>query len=226
MEIKKTSKADLERKRRYFFLIGLFIACALLFCILEWKYQETTNLDIEGISDFITLDESIKISDQEYIIPENMPKLSAVYVEIFDVKKNTLPIKMPEIVSWEEAQEKLEEEIASLDKPLLSLSDSIYVKVEEMPEFPGGYQAFIQYIARQTRYPPSAVQKGITGKVICSFIVDKNGMITQVEIIQGVNPLFDKEISRVINNMPKWKPGKNRGKEVSVKYIVPVSFRL
>ena len=105
-------------------------------------------------------------------------------------------------------------------------SDLVFTVVEVMPEFPGGQGALLQFLAKSIKYPVIAQQNGIQGRVTCSFVVGKDGVIRNIEVIRGVDPSLDLEAARVISMMPKWKPGMQKGKEVSVKYTVPVTFRL
>ena len=105
-------------------------------------------------------------------------------------------------------------------------SQQIFTVVETMPEFPGGQGALLQYLAKSIKYPVIAQENGIQGRVSCSFVVNKDGSIVDAEVIRGVDPSLDKEALRVIGTMPKWTPGKQRGKPVRVKYTVPVTFRL
>ena len=235
MEIKKSSKADLESKRIYFFLIGLIMTGSLLFIAIEWKYNEPEDFESFDWESFITLDEEIEIDNQEYtpqkpVLPSPVQHTApTVFVEIYDVLKNELLLNMPDIRTWEEGglrEETWLNDMASLDSIMTVSEDSLYTQVEEMPEFPGGFQAFIRYLSQSIRYPAPMVNAQIIGDVVCSFVIDKTGRICQVEIIQGVHPALDRETMRVINNMPAWKPGRNRGREVSVKYIVPVAFRM
>ena len=103
----------------------------------------------------------------------------------------------------------------------------IFMVVETMPEFPGGQQALFKYIEEEKKYPIIAKENGIQGRVICQFVVNKDGSIVDVIAIRSSGePSLDKEAIRVIKSMPKWKPGKQRGKPVRVKYTVPVNFRL
>ncbi len=105
--------------------------------------------------------------------------------------------------------------------------DRVYIIVEDMPEFKDeGKEAFRQYIAEHLRYPVEAEKKGIEGKVYVHFIVTKNGTVDDVKVIRGVHPLLDKEAVRVIKSSPDWKPGKQRGEPVNVKFTIPVSFSL
>lgn len=109
---------------------------------------------------------------------------------------------------------------------MVSPNDEIFFIVEEMPEFPGGEMALRQYIASAIKYPEIAQEKGIQGKVYVTFVVGKDGSVVNCSIARGVDPSLDKEALRVVNALPKWKPGKQRGKEVNVSYTVPINFVL
>ena len=105
--------------------------------------------------------------------------------------------------------------------------EEIFMVVESMPEFPGGQQELFKYLAENVKYPVIAQENGIQGRVICQFVVNKDGSIVDVQAVRSSGePSLDKEAIRVIKSMPKWKPGKQRGKPVRVKYTVPVNFRL
>ena len=117
-------------------------------------------------------------------------------------------------------QEKAEENIAVSD-------DKVYEVVDQMPEFPnGGITGVMQYLGKNIKYPAAAQENGIQGRVTVQFVVNKDGSITDVKIVRGIDPNLDKEAMRVVANMPKWKPGKVGGKPVRVKYAIPVNFRL
>lgn len=105
-------------------------------------------------------------------------------------------------------------------------SEKVYDVAEEMPQFPGGSSALFAYLANSIQYPEAAKANGIQGRVICSFVVEKNGAITEVKVFKSVDPSLDKEALRVILSMPRWIPGKQNGAAVKVKYTVPVTFRL
>ncbi len=101
----------------------------------------------------------------------------------------------------------------------------IFTVVQEMPEFPGGVKALIRYLAENIKYPEAAIIGGAEGRVTCSFIVGANGAISNVEILRGVDPSLDAEAVRILQNMPRWSPGKQKGIAVDVKYTVPITFR-
>ncbi len=104
--------------------------------------------------------------------------------------------------------------------------DEPFVVVEEMPEFPGGDSALLQFIAKNTKYPEAAKIKGIAGKVIVRFCVNKTGAVDRVSVIKGVDPDLDKESVRVVSTLPSFKSGRQGGKDVSVWYMIPVEFKL
>lgn len=101
----------------------------------------------------------------------------------------------------------------------------IYEVVEQMPSFPGGQGALMQYLANNIKYPVVAQENGVQGRVVVSFVVERDGSITDVQVVRSVDPSLDHEAQRVVRSMPKWIPGKQNGKAVRVKYNVPVSFQ-
>lgn len=109
---------------------------------------------------------------------------------------------------------------------IFSQQEEIYEIVEELPEFPGGVVKMNEYLSNSIIYPEYAVDNNIEGKVVLEFVVDIDGTITDIKIIQSVHELLDNEALRVVKSMPKWKPGKNDGKLVRVKYTLPIGFNL
>jgi len=106
------------------------------------------------------------------------------------------------------------------------MPDEVFTVVELMPEFPGGQKALFQYLAENTKYPVEAMQQGIAGRVICQFVVEKDGNVDSVKVVRGVHPLLDQEAVRVVSMMPTWKPGMQYGKLARVRFTVPVNFKL
>ena len=98
--------------------------------------------------------------------------------------------------------------------------------VEQMPEFPGGQEALMKFLSESVKYPKEASKDGVQGRVVVQFVVEKDGSISEVEVVKKVNEHLDAEAVRVVNAMPKWKPGKQKGENVRVKYTLPISFRL
>ncbi|MBR5635066.1 MAG: energy transducer TonB [Prevotella sp.] len=104
--------------------------------------------------------------------------------------------------------------------------EKVFEVVEQMPSFPGGDAALMQYLSNNIKYPVVAQENGVQGRVVVSFVVEKDGSITDVKVVRSVDPSLDKEAQRVVKSMPKWIPGKQNGSAVRVKYNVPVSFKL
>jgi protein TonB len=95
-----------------------------------------------------------------------------------------------------------------------------------MPQFPGGETELLRFVNKSIKYPVIAQENGIQGRIICSFVINRDGSVVDAEVVRGVDPSLDKEALRVINTMPNWSPGKQRGKPVRVKYTIPITFRL
>ena len=110
--------------------------------------------------------------------------------------------------------------------PKPEVATKVFDVVEEMPSFPGGQGALMQYLASNIKYPVVAQENGVQGRVIVSFVVERDGSISDVKVARSVDPSLDREAQRVVKSMPKWKPGKQNGSAVRVKYTVPVVFRL
>ena len=104
-------------------------------------------------------------------------------------------------------------------------SDIVFTRIDEMPEFPGGHEALMQYLASNIRYPKEAREKDIEGKVVVKFVVCKDGTLCNEEVVRSIGGGCDEEVIRVVKAMPEWKPGKQNGKAVKVYYTLPVTFR-
>ncbi len=120
---------------------------------------------------------------------------------------------------------KLKEAVAQ-PEPKPEVENKVFDVVEQMPSFPGGPSALMKYLSENTRYPVVAQENGVQGRVVVSFVVEKDGHITDVKVVRSVDPSLDKEAARVVKSMPSWIPGKQNGSAVRVKYNVPVSFKL
>lgn len=108
----------------------------------------------------------------------------------------------------------------------VALEEKVYEVVEEMPSFPGGQGAMFEFIANNIQYPIVAEENGVQGRVLVSFVIKKDGSLSNVRVVKSVDPALDKEAVRLIKSMPKWSPGKEKGRFVNVKFTVPVTFRL
>ncbi len=120
---------------------------------------------------------------------------------------------------------KLKEAVAQ-PEPKPEVENKVFDVVEQMPSFPGGPSALMKYLSENVKYPVVAQENGVQGRVVVSFVVEKDGHITDVKVVRSVDPSLDKEAARVVKSMPSWIPGKQNGSAVRVKYNVPVSFKL
>jgi protein TonB len=102
----------------------------------------------------------------------------------------------------------------------------VFDVVEKMPEFPGGSAGLMKWLSDNVKYPAKAEEGGIQGRVVCTFVIERDGSVTDVRVARSIEPLLDNEAVRVLSKMPKWNPGTQNGKPVRVKYTVPVTFRL
>lgn len=133
---------------------------------------------------------------------------------------------MARIVSPSEPVSPLVEVVTPRDEMVLPDDDKIYTAVDEMPEFPGGGKELLPYLSKNIKYPQVAHESGIEGRVIVSFVVEKDGNITNGQVVKSVDPALDQEALRVINTFPAWTPGKHKGEVVRTKYTLPINFQL
>ena len=117
-------------------------------------------------------------------------------------------------------------EVIAQPEPPKEEENKVFDVAEEMPSFPGGNAALMEFLGKNIRYPAVAEENGISGKVIVAFFVGKDGSINDVKVVRGVDKSLDNEAVRVVKSMPKWKPGRQNGIPVAVRYTVPVVFRL
>ena len=236
MEIKKSKKADLEKTRGTSMLIGYIVALAVMFAAFEWTTRDYVETEPVVYSAYAQMEEEIVPITQPIFTAAPPPPADAPQVaEILDIVDNNEEIVEEKIAESESTTEAISGPVAQVSGPVATgpvvteeASDEgeIFQVVEQMPEFPGGMQALMAYLSKNIKYPSVAQDNGIQGRVLVSFVVNKDGSIVEPEIVKGVNPSLDKEALRVIAGMPNWKPGKQRGKEVRVKFTVPVNFRL
>ncbi len=167
----------------------------------------------------LTKIKSSKIARTRYIW--SVPVLIAVFL-VFACNsmenQNNVPIENQSIL--EESSSKLSIYNSGQE------TDSVYLQVETMPEFKGGHEQMIKYIIENVKYPEVAKKKGIQGKVYVQFIVDKNGKVCDALVLRGVQELLDQEALRVVNAMPDWKPGMDKGESVKVQFTMPINFKL
>ncbi len=178
------------------------------------KVVEKVKSSVKFTAPVIKKDDEVKPED-EMKSQEDIMKSGAA-VGAFDVVGNDEGgevLKAKEVIAQEPVKPKEEE-------------NKVFDVVEQMPSYPGGMGALMQYLSSHIKYPVIAEENGIQGRVICTFVVERDGSITDVKVAKSVDPSLDKEAQRVIKSMPHWIPGKQNGSAVRVKYTLPVTFRL
>ena len=225
MQLKKSPKASLEDKKFTYVLMGLILVLSICYVAFEWTEKEVTKYEVA--EDLAFIDEEIDIQQTTQETPPPPPPPAVQEVEVLNVVEDDVETETIEINT--EDDEDVEVVIAPpVEAPVEEEEEeTIFMVVESMPEFPGGQQALFKFLAENVKYPVIAQENGIQGRVICQFVVNKDGSIVDVQAVRSSGEAsLDKEAIRVIKSMPKWKPGKQRGKPVRVKYTVPVNFRL
>ncbi|MDR3269875.1 MAG: energy transducer TonB [Tannerella sp.] len=228
MEIKKSPKADLERGKGLSLLMGMVVGLAVLFVGFEWGATDFKVSTDDGISDIIA-EEEIEITRQEEPPPPPPPPPPPVVAEVLNIVEDDANVEQTDLLSTEDNQNEAQTQTyvpTVIEEVEEEASNEIFVIVETMPEFPGGQAEMMAYINKSIKYPVVAAENGIQGRVTCSFVINKDGSIVDAEVVRGIDAALDKEALRVINAMPKWQPGKQRGKPVRVKYNLPINFRL
>jgi protein TonB len=179
------------------------------------KVVEQVKSSIKFTAPVIKKDSEVKPEDELKTQDQIMETKTAI--GSFDVKGN-------DDVNGEVLKAK--EVIAQPEPPKHEEESKVFDVVEQMPSFPGGQGALLEYLASHVKYPVVAQENGVQGRVVVSFVVERDGSITDVRVVRSVDPSLDREAQRVVSSMPRWTPGKQNGSAVRVKYNVPVSFRL
>ena len=230
MEVKKSPKADLEGGIGMSILIGMIVGLAVLFVGFEWSTKDVQVVTAdEGVADIIA-EEEIEITRPENTPPPPPPPPAPAVTEVLNVVDDDVELEQQDIISSEDDASAAQTEtfVAPVveEEEEEESAQQIFTVVEKQPEFPGGTAELFKYLSKAIKYPVIAQENGIQGRVVCSFVVNRDGSIVDIQVMRGVDPSLDKEAVRVISEMPKWKPGEQRGKPVRVRFILPVQFRL
>ncbi len=243
-------------KRNVWALIIVGLAAALLYLGLQLQKMAEANKKVENtqaveLAKLNTEKKEAKVEKKEIIKQEpekvveqvkSSVKFTAPIIKKDSEVKEEDEIKLDEVQKSDKAVGaftvegndevggavlKAKEDIAAPEPPKHVVEETkIFTVVEQMPMFPGGDAALMGYLRDNIHYPTVAAENGVQGRVVVGFVVERDGSITDVNILRGVDPSLDREAMRVVKSMPKWTPGKQNGSAVRVKYQVPVSFRL
>ncbi len=222
MKTKKSKKANLENFRTIFFQIGLILVLSAILFAFEWK----SSIKIEKLSNkgttWIDIEDLPPITMPKEEVPEVKPP--SFELKIVDDFQNDVIDDLTHLIS--EIDELEEIKIVEFVKKEEEV-DEIVLVAQFMPAFQGkDGSCFRNYVAENVSFPNDAKENEISGTVYVSFIIDKDGLVTNVEILRGVHPIIDKAVLEVIKNSPRWEPGINNGKYVRVKYAIAIAFKL
>ena len=225
MEEKKSPKANLENKKLMFIQIGMVISLLIAWLAFEHKNYDKREIDESLLNREIVEDlEMTEITKQEEPKPQpvEMPKQTTQ----LEIVQDDVEVEDIEINAEVDQQEVIEEYVPVEVEEEEVVEQEIFQIVEEMPSFPGGEAKLMEYVAKNIKYPQIARETGIQGRVFVGFVVEPDGSISNVKLLRGIGGGCDEEAMRVIKSLPKWKPGKQRGKAVRVSYQIPVFFKL
>ena len=236
MEVKKSKKADLEGTKSTGLLIGYIVALAAMFACFEYTTRTYAETDVVySTVAYVSEEEVIPITQPIFTAAPPPPAETPAVAEILDIVDNNTDIEEEKIETSEDTHEAQSGPSVQAAGPPMAApgpaveegdEKDIFEVVEQNPSFPGGEAELMKWLHKNLKYPPVAQENGIQGKVYIQFVVNKDGSIVDPKIIRSADTSLDKEAMRVVQAMPKWTPGRQRGKAVRVRFTLPVTFRL
>lgn len=228
MKSKKNPEASLEWRRGSFFAVGLLFILAAVLVMFEYRsYDREIVESMKTLKINMIEEEVVPISQETPPPPPEPPQVSTQIKVVSD----EVEIKEELVIADLELDEESEinyvvPDLSAIESEEEFEEEEIFTIVEKMPEFPGGMRALFTYLGSELKYPAMAKDAHIQGKVYVTFVVDKDGSITNVKVLRGIGGGCDEEAVKVVEGMPKWEPGKQRNKAVRVQYNLPINFIL
>lgn len=227
MELKKNPKADLEKRRGLYLEIGLVVALIAALVAFNVKSYDREVKDVID-RDATQVDEDIiiqtDVQEPPPPPPPEQPEVTTVLEVVDDTKEITNELQVNAEVTDDTKNIEITPVVVEEEEEVVE--EQIFTVVENDPEFPGGMEALYKYLAQNIKYPQLARDNGITGKVYVTFVVEKDGSIANPKVLRDIGGGCGQEAIRVVKSMPKWTPGKQRGKAVRVQFNLPVNFSL
>ena len=229
MEIKKSPKADLENKKMLFLEIGLVIALVVCGAALAFNTKPEPEPYTPPKQDVreqeFEMDRTVQ--EQEQKQPEQQKAKTQVLADVLTIVSNDTKIDTPDLLFSDDASafEDFEFEVEEVVENIVE--EEIFVTAEEMPTFQGGdLSKFRNWVQSNVKYPQIALENGIQGNVVIKFVVEKDGKLSNIQVLQSPDKTLADAAVQVLQKSPKWKPGKQRNKPVRVTYTLPVSFKI
>jgi protein TonB len=224
MEIKKNPEADINRKKPALFMLGMVAALAMILTLGEYTSAEIKyGLEKKKSGDKLEMEEVLEMPNSTPPPPPPPPPPPVLLTNVETTEDEDEVNEDVVVVNNDDAEEIKVVDIVVEEKVVV---DEIFDVVEEQPEYPGGIQELYNFIGKNFKYPEMARAANVQGKVYVQFVVGKDGSIGDVKILRGLGSGLDEEATRVVKMMPKWKAGKQRGKEVKVRYNLPIVCKL
>lgn len=228
MEVKKSPKASLENKKLLFVEIGLVIALAAVYIAFNWTSRDAQVSTLEADNQVVQEEEIIPITQETPPPPPEAPKIPVLSDQI-DIVDDEIKIDN-DFLSLEDNSDmgvEIMDYVENVQEEVVEEEAIPFQLVEEKPSFMGGdANQFSVWVNKRLVYPEIAKENGVQGRVTLQFTVEKDGSVTKVKVLRGVDPSLDKEAVRVVSMSPKWTPGKQRDRAVPVTYTFPVYFKL
>ena len=227
MEVKKSHKADLERRRPYVLVASLCGVTLFFIGILFFPYKQVGKWIDESFEDF-AMDMELEVKKDEYIsaVPPQQKKPDEKATQLNKVDE--APIEEPEMMETPpEAVDETKEQVD--EEPPINPDEDDEEKmkiVEELPKYPGGMVEFMKWLTKTLQYPKAALKQNVQGKVIISFIVNEDGSLSNIKVEKGAHRWLDSEALRVARMMPAWEPGIENGKPCRSKVAIPIVFEI
>ncbi|MDD2488881.1 MAG: energy transducer TonB [Bacteroidales bacterium] len=229
MELKKSDKANLENKKALFLQVGLIMALSLTIFAFEYKsydQSESTMVEREAVQ---SVEEVVMATQEETAPPppEDVPQAETTEFEIVDDSQtierefNISSFQQTSNVSATVGKIEIKEDDEEVQEETV-----IFTVVEQEAAFPGGIQKLNEYLATSIKYPQQAKETGTRGRVMLTFVVERDGSITDIKVLRDIGSGCGEEAKRVVKEMPKWQPAKQRGKAVRQQFVLPVTFNL
>ncbi|MEG2606799.1 MAG: energy transducer TonB [Mucinivorans sp.] len=227
MEVKKTPKADLENKRGTFIEIGLVIALLIMIGLFSWSQKEQT-VELMDTNTEVAINDVVDVTIENKKIEEPV-KIQTAVSDLIKVVKNDSKIEQEFTFLDDFDSEALSNlEVRTFVKKEEAVAEEVILfDAEEMPTFQGkDINAFRKWVGDHLEYPQMALENGVSGRVTISFVVERDGSVTKVKVMRGVDRELDAAAIKTVSASPKWAPGKNHGKAVRINYVIPVDFVL
>lgn len=228
METIKTHKANLDEKRFVFLEIGIIVSLILVFFAFNIKSYKKINVDTLFSPGTEITEEIVPVTIQQ---AQELPPPPPKTVTKIRIVEDNVDVKSDIDINVEADQSTVIEKYVPYVPPVVNEEEEIkeeqvFVVVESMPSFPGGQAELMKYLSANLKYPSAAKEIGISGRVFLTFVVEKDGSVTDIQILRGIGGGCDEEAIRVVKSMPKWIPGKQRSVPVRVRFNLPVKFTL